>query len=95
MNPDLEKKLKEVINIKINHDKLKEITKALINNIDSDIKQGQNKNDKLALFYVDINNKKYYYSYNKLDPSFNEIYNSFKIVNYRKAKRLLLEQIYE
>lgn len=93
MNLDLEKKLKEVINIKINHDKLKEITKVLINNIDSDIKKGQSKNDKLALFYVDINNKKYYYSYNKLDPSFNEIYNSFKIVNYRKAKRLLYEQI--
>lgn len=84
-----------MISIKINRSKLRQITRVLINNIDSDIKQGQNKNDKLALFYIDINNKKYYYSYNKLDSSFNEIYNSFKIVNYRKAKRLLFEQIYE
>ncbi len=84
-----------MISININHDKLKKITKVLINKMDFDLRQSNNKNEKLALFYVDINNKKYYYSYNKIEPGFNEIYNSFKIVNYRKARRLLLKQIYE
>lgn len=81
--------------IKINYNKLKEITKRLISKLDHDFKNKKNDNNLLALFYIDIDNKKYYYTYNELDNNFSEFYNSYQIVNYRKAKRLLLEQIYE
>lgn len=81
--------------IKINYNKLKEITKRLISKLDHDFKNKKDDNNLLALFYIDIDNKKYYYTYNELDNNFSEFYNSYQIVNYRKAKRLLLEQIYE
>ena len=85
----------ETIKIKINYNKLKEITKRLISKLDHDFKNKKDDNNLLALFYIDIDNKKYYYTYNELDNNFSEFYNSYQIVNYRKAKRLLLEQIYE
>lgn len=65
----------------------------MINNIENDIHNGKNKNDKLALFYIDINDRKYYYSYNFLDCDLSEVYDSYRIVNCRKAKRLLNEQM--
>ncbi len=83
-----------MITIKINYDKLNELTRILIDNLDTDMNKKINKDEKLALFYIDINNKKYYYSYNILEESLNEVYNSFKIVNYKKAKRLLTEQLH-
>ena len=82
-------------NIKINYKKLKEITQKLIDDIDKDLKKGKKLTDKLALFYIDINNKKYYYTYYEIDKSLNDIYNSYRLVNYKKAKNLLLNQIYE
>ena len=91
-------KIKKVLRgetIKINYNKLKEITKRLISKLDHDFKNKKDDNNLLALFYIDIDNKKYYYTYNELDNNFSEFYNSYQIVNYRKAKRLLLEQIYE
>ena len=78
-----------MINIKINYVKLNQITKTLIDNLNSEMRNG----DKLALFYIKIDNKKYYYSYDKIDYNFKDIYNSYKIVDYKKAQRLLNKQI--
>lgn len=61
--------------------------------MEEDIADGKKECDKLALFYVDINNRKYYYSYNFLDCDLSEVYDSYRIVNYKKARRLLREQI--
>lgn len=79
--------------IKINYNKLKEITKRLISKLDHDFKNKKDDNNLLALFYIDIDNKKYYYTYNELDNNFSEFYNSYQIVNYKKAKQLLINQI--
>ena len=67
----------------------------MINNLEQDIKKGNNKKSLLALFYIDIDNKKYYYTYYKIDETFNDIYNSYQIVDYKKARKLLRNQIYE
>lgn len=61
----------------------------------SDITSGKKKSDKLALFYIDINNKKYYYSYNILENSLDEVYDSYRVVNYNKAEKLLINQMNE
>ncbi|MGN0993044.1 MAG: hypothetical protein ACI4PE_03905 [Bacilli bacterium] len=86
----IQKKHKRGDNIKINYKNLNKLTKILLNNIKREFK---NNNDKLALFYINIDNKKYYYSYNKINNDIEELYDSYKIVNYKKAKRLLKEQI--
>ena len=71
------------------------MTQILLNNLKSDILKGIKKNEKLALFYININDKRYYYSYNKLEDSLEEIYDSYKVVNYKKAEKLLTNQINE
>ena len=83
-----------MIIIKINYEKLKEITKILLKNLKGDFEK-KNKNEKLALFYIDINNKKYYYSYNALEENLEEVYDSYRVVNYKKAEKLLIKQINE
>ena len=40
-----------------------------------------------------VDNKKYYYSYNFLDKDICDLYNQYNIVEIRKAKRLLREQM--
>mgnify|MGYP004457707195 FL=1 len=85
----------EVIIIKINYEKLKEITKILLNNLKSEVLKRKQKEEKIALFYIDINNKKYYYSYNILKDNLEEVYDSYKVVNYKKAERLLTNQMNE
>lgn len=85
----------EVIIIKINYEKLKEITKILLNNLKSEVLKRKHKEEKIALFYIDINNKKYYYSYNILEDNLEEVYDSYKVVNYKKAERLLTNQMNE
>lgn len=85
----------EVIIIKINYEKLKEITKILLNNLKSEVLKRKQKDEKIALFYIDINNKKYYYSYNILEDNLEEVYDSYKVVNYKKAERLLTNQMNE
>ncbi len=85
----------EVIIIKINYEKLKEITKILLNNLKSEVLKRKQKEEKIALFYIDINNKKYYYSYNILEDNLEEVYDSYKVVNYKKAERLLTNQMNE
>lgn len=85
----------EVIIIKINYEKLKEITKILLNNLKSEVLKRKQKDEKIALFYIDINNKKYYYSYNILEDNLEEVYDSYKVVNYKKAERLLTSQMNE
>lgn len=85
----------EVIIIKINYEKLKEITKILLNNLKSEVLKKEQKEEKIALFYIDINNKKYYYSYNILKDNLEEVYDSYKVVNYKKAERLLTNQMNE
>lgn len=85
----------EVIIIKINYEKLKEITKILLNNLKSEVLKNKQKDEKIALFYIDINNKKYYYSYNILEDNLEEVYDSYKVVNYKKAERLLTNQMNE
>lgn len=85
---------KEDDNIKINYDKLKEITIILLNNLREDLLKAKDKGEKLALFYININNKKYYYSYNKIESSLEKI-DSYRVVNYKKAERLLQAQINE
>lgn len=40
-----------------------------------------------------VDNKKYYYSYNFLDKNIEDLYNQYSIVDIRKAKRLLIEQM--
>lgn len=47
------------------------------------------------MFYININDKIYYYSYNKLEDSLEEVYDSYKVVNYKKAEKLLTNQINE
>lgn len=86
----IQKKHKRGDNIKINYKNLNKLTKILLDNIKTEFK---NNNEKLALFYININNKKYYYSYNKINNDIEELYDSYKIVNYKKAKRLLKEQL--
>lgn len=83
-----------MIIIKINYEKLKEITKILLKNLKGDFEK-KNKNEKLALFYIDINNKKYYYSYNELEENLEEVYDSYRVVDYKKAEKLLIKQINE
>lgn len=61
----------------------------------SDILNGIKKNDKLALFYVNINDKRYYYSYNRYEDSLSDIYDSYRVVDYKKAEILLTNQINE
>lgn len=90
----IQKKHKRGDNIKINYKNLNKLTKILLNNIKLDLINGRSSNEKLALFYIDIDNKKYYYSYNKIDDNIEELYDSYKIVNYKKAERLLTEQIH-
>lgn len=85
----------EVIIIKINYEKLKEITKILLNNLKSEVLKRKQKEEKIALFYIDINNKKYYYSYNILKDNLEEVYDSYKVVDYKKAERLLTNQMNE
>lgn len=85
----------EVIIIKINYEKLKEITKILLNNLKYEVLKRKQKEEKIALFYIDINNKKYYYSYNILKDNLEEVYDSYKVVNYKKAERLLTNQMNE
>ena len=84
-----------MIIIKINYEKLKEITKILLNNLKSEVLKRKQKEEKIALFYIDINNKKYYYSYNILKDNLEEVYDSYKVVNYKKAERLLTNQMNE
>lgn len=90
----IQKRHKRGDNIKINYENLNKFTNILLDNIKTDLSNGHSNEDKLALFYININNKKYYYAYNNLDNTLEELYDSYKVVNYKKAKRLLLEQIH-
>ena len=65
----------------------------MINKLNSDIKNSFKKDDKIALFYIKINNANYYYTYNRIDYNFTSMYNSYKVVDYFKAKKLLKKQI--
>lgn len=79
--------------IKINYDNLKKVTSALLKNINNELKKGYAPNQKIALFYLKIDNKCYYYSYNFPDQEFDNLYNSYRLVEIKKAKRLLTEQL--
>ena len=79
--------------IKINQENLKKVTNILLDNINDELKKGYKSNEKIALFYLNINNKKYYYSYNFLDKTPEELYDQYRIVEIKKAKRLLIEQM--
>lgn len=91
MNQILKKHRGEV-KIKINYDNLKKVTSILLNNINDELKKGYKPSQKIALFYMNINNKKYYYSY-EFPKDLEDVYNSYNIVDIRKAKRLLKEQM--
>ena len=81
---------KEMESIKINIENLNKVTKILLNNIKTEFK---NTDEKKPLFYIRIDNKKYYYSYNKIDEEIKKLNDSYKIVDYKKAKLLLKNQI--
>lgn len=72
---------------------MKKVTNILLDNINEELKKGYKQNEKIALFYLNINNKKYYYSYNFIDKSIEELYDEYRIVDIKKAKRLLIEQM--
>lgn len=82
-----------MIDIKINYDNLKKVTKVLLKNINDELKRGHTPNQKIALFYLKIDDKRYYYSYNFPDEGFDDLYNSYRLVEIKKAKRLLTEQM--
>ena len=67
----------------------------MLNNLKSEGLKNKQKDEKITLFYIDINNKKYYYSYNILEDNLEEVYDSYKVVNYKKAERLLTNQMNE
>ena len=80
--------------IKINKNNLQKVTNILLNNINDELKKGHSPHQKIALFYLNIDKKVYYYSYDFLDNNIDELYNSYEIVEIEKAKKLLYNQIY-
>lgn len=79
--------------IKINTEGLRKVTNILLNNIEDELKNGYKLNQKIALFYTNIGDKTYYYSYNILNEEFDDLYNSYKIVDINYARKLLSKQI--
>ena len=82
-----------MILIKINYENLKKTTSILLDNINKELKNTNNYSKKVALFYTNIDDKHYYYSYNFADELMFDLYNSYHLVDIKDAKRLLLEQM--
>lgn len=82
-----------MIKIEINKNNLVKVTKIILNNLKEDIKNIKDKDEKLALYYLKINGKDYYYSYNLLKDAPEEVKDSYRLVNINKAKMLLENQI--
>ena len=79
--------------IKINYENLKKTTSGLLDNINKELKNKENFNKKVALFYTSIDDKHYYYSYNFIDDLSYDVYNSYHLVDIIDARKLLIKQL--
>ena len=82
-----------MIDIEINKKNLKKLTSIILKNLQDDLKNVKDKNKEIALYYLKINGKSYYYSYNLIKDAPEEVKSSYKIVDAVYAQTLLKSQM--
>ena len=82
-----------MIDIEINKKNLRKLTSIILKNLQDDLKKTKNKKEKIALYYLKINDKNYYYSYNLKKDAPLEVKSSYRLVDSSYAQTLLKSQM--